>query len=407
MAVNGIRQLDAEHLNDSMLLNEYAFQFQLTGEQRQELVKNINPDQVWGYYAEGVLAAKLELLPLQVWLCGKPFLAGGIGSVATWPEYRERGMVKHLLKNALMQMKQQGRTISLLHPFSYSFYRKYGWENFSSYKKYEMNINSHAERFAGAVQGRICRTEEWRLLDGIYEQFAKRFNGPLIRNEQWWTQRLLKQGGGHTAVYINEEDQPSGYIRYRLHAKEMDIYEYIALNEAARRGIGQFISRHRSMSESLKLSVPLNDNLPFFLEDPRFKQELVPYGMVRIVDALAFLAQYPFIATGRQHSLTLHLYDDFASWNEGIYHIEVNEAGLAKIMKSDVSLSESSTNAGTTTDLPSSAFSCPIQAFSAMFIGSARPAGLAEAAVIRGDVDTIQTLESLLPDRTTYLLDFF
>ncbi len=51
---------------------------------------------------------------------------GGVAGVATYPEYRRSGYVKELLQHSLQTMKKDGYTVSMLHPFAVSFYRKYG-----------------------------------------------------------------------------------------------------------------------------------------------------------------------------------------------------------------------------------------------------------------------------------------
>ena len=53
---------------------------------------------------------------------------GGVAGVATYPEYRRSGYVKELLQHSLQTMKKDGYSVSMLHPFAVSFYRKYGWE---------------------------------------------------------------------------------------------------------------------------------------------------------------------------------------------------------------------------------------------------------------------------------------
>ncbi|TKH33755.1 GNAT family N-acetyltransferase, partial [Paenibacillus polymyxa] len=40
------------------------------------------------------------------------------------------GMVSRLLTHALEEMKTAGQSLSFLHPFSFAFYRKFGWETY-------------------------------------------------------------------------------------------------------------------------------------------------------------------------------------------------------------------------------------------------------------------------------------
>ncbi|WP_338147597.1 GNAT family N-acetyltransferase, partial [Lysinibacillus fusiformis] len=53
-----------------------------------------------------------------------------MGFVATYPEYRQQGIIKRLMIEALQKMRDNGQTISVLAPFFVSFYRHFGWELF-------------------------------------------------------------------------------------------------------------------------------------------------------------------------------------------------------------------------------------------------------------------------------------
>ena len=51
-----------------------------------------------------------------------------LGGVGTDPEYRRRGHVRRIIERAFSQAKARGWAVSILHPFSFSYYRKFGYE---------------------------------------------------------------------------------------------------------------------------------------------------------------------------------------------------------------------------------------------------------------------------------------
>ena len=51
-----------------------------------------------------------------------------LGGVGTDPEYRRRGHVRSIIERAFSQAKARGWAVSILHPFSFSYYRKFGYE---------------------------------------------------------------------------------------------------------------------------------------------------------------------------------------------------------------------------------------------------------------------------------------
>lgn len=116
-----IRQLHADDFEEGLGLSEYAFQYKVTGEDRERAREKFKPEQIWGVFEGPSLSAKLVLLPLQAYIQGKPVSMGGIAGVATWPENRRQGYVAKLLTHALQTMNEAGQTLSFLHPFLIPF----------------------------------------------------------------------------------------------------------------------------------------------------------------------------------------------------------------------------------------------------------------------------------------------
>src|SRR5690606_11674243 len=125
-----IKTLEDEHFQQSVSLSSFAFQFPLTAQQLEERKATFNqPEQTrLGVFKDEQLCAQATLLDLQTYIAGQAFHMGGIAGVSTWPEHRRNGYVASLLKELLLIMKQKGQSISMLYPFSFAFYRKYGWE---------------------------------------------------------------------------------------------------------------------------------------------------------------------------------------------------------------------------------------------------------------------------------------
>src|SRR5699024_5445021 len=122
---------------------------------------------------------------------------------------------KDLLYHGLQQMKQDGQTISFLHPFSMPFYRKYGWELAFTRKKYTVPV----EKMRGSwhdASGYVRRLQQYTPeLGQVYTAFAKNFTGMLIRDEKWWAQRVFR-GNPHIAIAYNEAHEPVGYILHKV-----------------------------------------------------------------------------------------------------------------------------------------------------------------------------------------------
>lgn len=390
-----IRQLAAEDMEESLRLSQFAFQYELSPADKEERLKHLNPEDTHGVFVDGRLAAKLTVLPLAVMVNGSVLPMGGIAGVATWPEYRRSGYVAKLLADALERMRAAGQTLSFLAPFSFAFYRKFGWEMLTEYKRYEVAVQL-LPRFA-PEEGRIERTGDWTVLDAVYKPYAARFNGMLARDERWWKWNILTlQKKGHSAVYYDSFGTPRGYMLYQVKERKMTVFEFVFLDEAARRALWRFIANHDSMLDMVEMQADAEDALPFLLDNPRVKQEMVPYFMVRIVDAERFLAQVA-LQEGAAGSFALKLEDAYASWNNGYYRLDANGSGKVSVSRF------ASENEGEAVPW----VECDIRTLSTMLLGYRRPTFLKAIGRLRGDDRAVELLDALIPRRSTYLLDFF
>lgn len=387
-----IRTLNKDELDESITLSCFAFQYEVTAEEREDRKRRMNPDRIWGYFVDGKMAAKMHIHDMSMYVQGKPVRMGGVASVATWPEYRRKGMVAALLERGLQAMKDEGQTLSCLHPFAVSFYRKYGWELYTDYKTYELTSSQlpHAARSEGKVE-RADR--DWRLLDRVYSRYAQMYNGTLVRDEAWWHHTVFKQKGGQAAVYFDDAGDPRGYVLYKVKNRVMDIGEMAFLDETARRGLWRFIANHDSMCDKIKLRAPADDDLPFLLPDPRIVQETVAYFSARIVDFKAFVELYPFEATGREERLYVRLVDATASWNDGLFRVTVDGSGRAEVEKAGEGEAESA--------------ACDIQTMAAMLMGYKRPRILHKLGRLGGSDAEAERWERLIPLRSSYLPDYY
>lgn len=405
-----IRLLKQDELKDSLALSEFAFQFTMLPDEREERLAVMKSEQIWGFFVEDQLAAKLLILKLTTWINGKAFEMGGIASVATWPEYRRQGMVGQLLSQSLKSMKESGHVVSFLAPFAFAFYRKYGWETFIDYMRYEIASNQlpKPEVAEGSTLRRI--EADAAVLNPIYEAYAKRFNGMLVRTEAWWSSRVFKPKKGIVTLYLNPAGETEGYIIYQVKERVLTVHELITLSEDATRALWRLISNHDSMIDKVVCQAPIGDPLPYLLAEPRIKQEVIPYFMARIVDAEAFLRLFPFneVADGTEacKPFYLRLQDGQAEWNNGIFRIQPGSDEGNDIVKLDgerVFYSERGAEEDAVRDI----ISCDIQTLSALLMGYKRAALLHRIGRLHGSAAEITRLERFIPERTTYLTDFF
>lgn len=292
-----IRRLTEQEYDESLTLSQYAFQYDVPKDEIESRKEKMKRHEIFGEFDGETLLSKLHLIPFKIFIEEKQFAMGGIAGVATWPEHRRNRSVARLLKTSLVKMKENGQTVSMLHPFNIGFYRQFGWELTAVLKK--VMVETKDLRFMKEVSGKIRRygkSDSFEVVNKIYEAFAKQYNGMLKREDYWWENNIYTSGY-QTAVYFDEAETPVGYILYKVKEKLIDVQEFIYLNNEARRGLWNFISQHDSMVEKAKIILPESDQLPFLLHNPKTQQELVPYFMSRIVDVAGFLKEYQLQGT--------------------------------------------------------------------------------------------------------------
>ncbi|WP_099364606.1 GNAT family N-acetyltransferase [Fredinandcohnia onubensis] len=379
-----IERLTEEQFLDSVRLSEYAFTYKLSEQQLDEVPKKLKNHQIYGIYENNKLATKFHLIPLSTYVGDQSFKMGGIAGVATYPEYRRRGYVKELLTYALETMKTQGFTVSMLHPFDVSFYRKYGWELFSNrlktlHKKADLNMFEPANGTITRYQFENANLEE---LKQIYAQYATTFSGMLVREDDWWKSVVDDL---NIAVYYDPANKPTGYVLYEIKDSKMTVEEFVPVNVEARQGLWNFICQHDSMISELEMITFEKEPLFFALKKQKtVKREVSPYFMVRIVDVESFLQEYKF--TGNE-TIKLQITDPFAAWNEKTFLIEDGEVRI--------------------TDETDGAIELSINALSTALFGHQRPNELFAVGMIAGEESEIEVFEKMIPNRPAYMYDFF
>ncbi|PEL03489.1 GNAT family N-acetyltransferase [Bacillus toyonensis] len=381
-------QLQEDKFREALRLSEYAFQYKVNEERLQQQITRMKEShEIYGIMEGEDLAAKLHLIPFHIYIGKETFKMGGVAGVATYPEYRRSGYVKELLQHSLQTMKKDGYTVSMLHPFSVSFYRKYGWELCADLLVCHMTKSDLVmkKQVNGTVK-RFNKENHPEEVEKLYETFAERVSGMLVREKNWWLQVVYDDLA--LAIYYDENKTAAGYMLYKIENYKMTVEEFVPLHNEARNGLWHFICQHDSMIKELEMTVSENEPLLYTLQEPRVKTEVKPYFMGRIVDVEQFLKQYEFNWNDVQQEVILHITDSFAPWNNVVVRLANHELTIV----------EEATEKGIKLD---------INALSTIMFGYKRPLELNELELISGSEEAMRSFENLVPVRKSFIYDFF
>lgn len=325
--------------------------------------------------------------------------APGLSAVASPPEHRHKGYIRQLLEESLREYRERGSVLSLLWPFKYSFYHKYGWDTCSRFSRIGVEPG-HLAFTADTVEGEFRRAsaDDWKALDDIYTVDAGDEDLALERTENWWRHRIFEGWDKDPFVYLWEtDDEPRGYVVYTVEddteedGKTLDIREVAAVEESAYRNGLRFAYSHEAQVERVRIhgspEATLLDRLPQQW-DAECKLSRGP--MARIVDVpIAIEAlDYPPDLNG---SVRIGVDDPLVDWNDNTF---------------EVSFANGSSSCLQVNGDPDVAFS--MAALSQLYVGYRSLERLRrETAVTVYDEDAANLLDRAFPSRKGYLREGF
>ncbi len=330
-----IRVLNAEEKEQAGYIWSLAFSHGSYGNEDGD----ISSDPEWGgtytcgVFDEAGLQAVVVVNDYRIYLGAEVVVPmGGIGGVASLPASRGKGYAGKCLQFSLEKMRETGHITSMLYPFSWDYYRRFGWEWIGTTRKYKVRSSSlkgdpETEKVRQATEA------DFPTIQHVYETFAKRYRGCMVRNEQGWNM-LKHRKNRYTVTYIYEhEGQVEGYIVYRGDKEEeTEIREFISLTGRAQRALLGLLRRHDMQVKCFTWSAPLDDSFwsQQFHWDHSTTLEAVPMG--RVVDMVkATEAWRPDVTV--KGSTVFALQDSHAPWNEGTWRAEF-EGGEVRVKPS-------------------------------------------------------------------------
>ena len=129
------------------------------------------------YYDGDKISSALQLLPYTIMLRGRQMDTSYLVGMSTWPEYRGRGDAAALIRHSLELMRGRQEWVSILLPFRYDFYRKYGWEICCEHLMYKGNNELFSS--PGRISGEIIPVsfDKIDVLNECYREFMRHYHG--------------------------------------------------------------------------------------------------------------------------------------------------------------------------------------------------------------------------------------
>ena len=264
---------------------------------------------------------------------------GGIGGVATLPQYRRRGGIRACFREALPDMYRSGYDFSYLYPFSTAYYRKFGYEN--CVRKYFWTVDLSLLKlpkgdgsFRLAEKGRPM-TEEIQKIDKTWESA---FNMMVLHKAEDydWAEKCdpaVKQE--FTYVCFDAAGTPNAYTTFRL-ANEPDgrnlVCSRFCFGDKA--GFEELMRLFQSLASDhrfVKFTTPAIPALQYFMPEWSLgaaRWSIQPAGMVRVVNVCSVLEKARYSGSG---SVCLEVRDDQIPENNGSFTVTFAEGRAVRV----------------------------------------------------------------------------
>lgn len=346
----------------------------------------------------GRFVSSLACLPAQVWLHGRRLGMGAVGGVATLPDARRQGFAGAMMCAIVERMQEQGLALSALWPFSFPYYRKFGWDFACEHRSYRLAPDKLPALPEPEDVSPLMESDLPAVMEA-YACYARRLVCCTDRSERWWRELLRIQGvppfaqGARATgrmLVARKGSSIEGYAVHKLPSAErnVEVGELLALTPEARLKLLAAIAAEHSASITFK--APPGDRFRSQIPEPRHVlASLEPGFSFRVVDPAAAL-EILVPPAGLDGRITFALHDPARpSVPTRRYAVEVAGGVVARCRPSRP-------------DGQSPCLECDIPTFSQVFAGYLRPAQAQWLGRLAGSNASLAFAEDLFPQWTAF-----
>ena len=349
--------------------------------------------------------------------------AGLLSAVATPPEHRRRGYARTLLTGSLDEYHDRGVTISLLWPFDYGFYGRYGWGRTNEYVTVEVPVEElpvDVDRSLGSFEG--IEPDEGPRLDPAYQTHAERYALSIDRTADWWERQILwsHEYTPYTYAYVRD-GEVRGYVVYRIEQtgdsrddRTLTVREIAWDHFEVYRRLLAFVRDHDAQVTTVRLQLPVDTPVFDLVSDPTtIEYRVHPGPMARIVDVVTALDGLP--SNEAAGTITLRVEDSLADWNDETFTVDATGGLVSCTTDSDdatANTSDSDDATANTSDSDDatrerSDATVDIRTLSRLYVGSITATEARSLGLLDGSATAVQFLDTLFPEQSVYLRDPF
>lgn len=154
-----------------------------------------------------------SMMTADTWL-GRSFVKTNlVGGVGTDPEHRRRGYVRAVFNEMFERAPEYGWAVSLLHPFSFAYYRKFGYERVGDHRI--LTFPMRALEFVPYYKDFEPLGDHTEEAFAVYHDWARGRNLSFRRGGSLFAQDCFGDHGSQTYT-VKENGEIAGYVALRV-----------------------------------------------------------------------------------------------------------------------------------------------------------------------------------------------
>lgn len=318
------------------------------------------PEETWALEDDaGVPQTAITTLSHRMWLGGRDLPVGEVHMVGSRMENRGGGNVRALMGAVLEDFRDRGDVFAVLIPFSFSFYRKFGFELAARTTRYRIPIEQLADLPCDYVVTKVETEQDVAPVRALHEDVARSHDMCLVYEEADWRWRGNGMFGEpdfihpdrQTYTYVLwDKETPVASVTFSFtHAPDNPFFGKAEVSDltwrdpGALKGTLEFLYRLRAKVGSVRLELPCELDVAAVLPEPdKIQCSLGGHVMARVLNVPEALRAMPHPKGPGSYVLAVH--DALIPQNDGAWQVTFGD-GEVRVSKApdaspDLELSE-------------------------------------------------------------------
>ena len=324
--------------------SEEAFKAQASGEKERK-------EEAWGLFDDtGKMTSTIVTEPRRLTFEGAEIACDEVHMVGSLPEARGGGSIRSLMGELLRTMKAKGDPFAVLIPFSFAFYRKFGFELAASSMSQKIQIEQFQPFICTYRVKQVASQEDANAVRELYQAWSLSGNLASVKEDKDWLyhgngefgERDWWFGNKQRYTYLfYEGDTAKAYLKFVFKegpsgpfTGSMEVIDIAFTDPEALRNVFGFIYGMRAKITEVKLDLPTEIDLSLMMpECDKVERKMGGHTMARVLNVEAVLGQMKHPAG--QGTYRIHIDDKFLPENTGTYEVCYEDGRAVRVNRTD------------------------------------------------------------------------